>query len=106
MGGFGMALSVGARGLDALLTPAVFGVAAWLLAGVFVWSGVTKVRRPALAAMALVDFGVARRVWPGLGLALGVAELALATTLAVVPRAGAILRRCLTLYWFGQPTRE
>jgi signal transduction histidine kinase len=91
MGGFSTALSLGTRGLDALLTPAVTGVAAWFLAGVFVWSGVTKVRRPALAAMALVDFGVARRVWPRLGLALGVTELALAATLAVVPRAGAIV---------------
>lgn len=91
MGGFNTVLSLGIRGLDTLLTPAVAGVAAWFLAGVFVWSGVTKARRPALAAMALVDFGIARRVWPRLGLALGVAELALAATLAATPRAGAIL---------------
>jgi uncharacterized membrane protein YphA (DoxX/SURF4 family) len=48
---------------------------------VFFWSGSTKVARPALPAAALVHFGLARRVRPGLGLSVGVLELLLAAGL-------------------------
>jgi hypothetical protein len=51
------------------------------LAVVFGWSGVSKIRRPGLSAMTLVDFGVARRVRPAHGTALGAAELMLAAAL-------------------------
>ncbi|HEV3000931.1 MAG TPA: MauE/DoxX family redox-associated membrane protein [Solirubrobacteraceae bacterium] len=47
------------------------------LATVFVWSGVAKVRRPWLTAMAIVDFGVGDRPRPQLGRAVAWGELAL-----------------------------
>jgi hypothetical protein len=62
--------------------PAFWGIGVWVLAIVFAWSGIVKLRRPALAAMAIVDFGVLRRVRPTLGSALGAAELFLALVLA------------------------
>jgi len=52
-----------------------YGVAIWILAIIFAWSGIAKLWQPTLAARALVDFGVLRRVRPHLGSALGVAEL-------------------------------
>ena len=69
MNGFGSALSLmeGARGL--LTSPAGYGIAVWVLAIVFVWSGLAKLRRPALAAMAITDFGVLRKIRPWLGTA-------------------------------------
>jgi len=53
-------------------------VVGYLLALVFVWSGVTKVSRPSLAALAMTDFRVTRTIRPTLGLALGLLELSLA----------------------------
>jgi hypothetical protein len=58
-----------------------YGIAVWILAIVFVWSGLAKLRRPALAAMAINDFGVLRKIRPRLGAALGGAELLLALSL-------------------------
>src|SRR5215208_4133817 len=71
----------GAIGL--LTSPAGYGIAVWVLAIVFVWSGLAKLRRPALAAMAITDFGVLRKIRPWLGTALGGAELLLALSLIV-----------------------
>ena len=76
--GFGSALSLLTDALSLLTAPAGYGVAIWILAIIFVWSGLAKLRRPSLAAMAIVDFGVLRRVRPRLGSALGAAELLLA----------------------------
>jgi hypothetical protein len=56
----------------------------WLLALVFLWSGSAKVRRPLLAAAALVDFGVTKRPRPGHGYLLGGVELALGLALAAM----------------------
>lgn len=84
-GGFVTAGELIAEALQALMAPPFSGVGLWLLAGVFVWSGAAKLRRPALAALALVDFGVARRARPGLGRALGGGELALALLLVALP---------------------
>lgn len=53
------------------------------LAMVFLWSGATKLARPARAARTLHDFGVIGKAPPVAGLIAGVAELALASALAV-----------------------
>lgn len=61
----------------------VYRIGLWLLAGVFAWSGLAKIRSPAVAALALVDFRLAssaRRRW---GRGLGGAELVLAAILAI-----------------------
>lgn len=74
-------------GLVEMLTrPPYSHIGLWLLVGVFIWSGTVKVRQPALAALAMVDFRVVRRSRSGYGLALGVAELTLALGLVVLPR--------------------
>jgi hypothetical protein len=61
----------------------VYRIGLWLLAGVFTWSGVAKVRNPAVAALALVDFRLVETPRRGLGRAVGIAELALAALLGV-----------------------
>jgi len=61
--------------------PAFYGAALWLLAGVFLVSGVAKLRKPALAAMAISDFGVVRKPKPVFGTALGMFEASLAVGL-------------------------
>jgi len=88
MNGFESLLSLLMDALRILGEPSAHGVAVWVLALIFAWSGVAKLRRPALAAMAMVDFGVLRRARPRFGWALGAAELLLATCLAlgVLPR--------------------
>jgi hypothetical protein len=68
---------------DAVADQAFFGCLALLLALVFVASAVPKLRKPELAALAIVDFGVARRAHRWAGLGLGVAEFALAIALAM-----------------------
>src|ERR687893_1488760 len=78
MNGFESAFSLFAELLRLLTAPAGYGIAVWILAIIFVWSGVAKLRRPALAAMAMMDFGVLRKVRPRLGSALGAAEVLLA----------------------------
>jgi hypothetical protein len=82
MNGFGSALSIATDTLHAATAPVSQGVGVWVLAIIFAWSGIAKLRRPTLAAMAIVDFGVLRRVRPRLGSALGAAELLLALFLA------------------------
>jgi hypothetical protein len=79
--GFESAFSLFARALHLITAPTGYGIAVWILAIVFVWSGVAKLRQPTLAAVAMMDFGVLRRVRPRLGSALGAAELLLALLL-------------------------
>jgi len=81
MNGFESALSLAAKGFHLVTAPTGYGIAGWVLAIIFVWSGVAKLRQPTLAAMAMMDFGVLRRVRPRLGSALGAAELLLALSL-------------------------
>jgi hypothetical protein len=81
MSGFEAAFSLVAELLRLVTAPTGYGIAVWILAIIFVWSGLAKLRRPTLAAMAIVDFGVLRRVRPRLGSALGAAELLLAVFL-------------------------
>jgi hypothetical protein len=79
--GFESALSLFAKALHLITAPPGYGIAVWILAIVFVWSGVAKLRKPTLAAVAMMDFGLLRRVRPRLGSALGAAELLLALLL-------------------------
>ncbi|WP_273844898.1 MauE/DoxX family redox-associated membrane protein [Rubrobacter calidifluminis] len=83
MGGFGAAVSLIGEGVRALGEEPGYSIATLFLSLIFVWSGLVKLRRPALAAMAMVDFKVARRVRPSLGFALGAGELVLALALAL-----------------------
>src|ERR671916_2138292 len=78
MNGFESALALFTELFRLVTAPTGYGIAVWILAIIFVWSGVAKLRRPTLAAMAMMDFGVLRRVRPRLGSALGAAELLLA----------------------------
>ena len=82
MSGFESALALFAELLRRITAPAGYGIAVWILTIIFVWSGVVKLRRPTLAAMAITDFGVLRRVRPRLGGALGGTEVLLALFLA------------------------
>ena len=83
MGGFDSAIHLAGSGLRALTEGPGYAVAMLFLALVFTWSSVTKLHRPALAAMAIVDFGVTRRAFSLLGFALGAGELLLALALAL-----------------------
>jgi hypothetical protein len=82
MNGFESAFSLAMDGLYLATTSVTHGIGVWILAIIFAWSGIAKLRRPALAAMAMVDFGVLRRARPRLGRALGAAEVLLALFLA------------------------
>ncbi len=82
MNGFESALALFAGFLDLLTKPAGYGIAVWVLTIIFAWSGVAKLRKPALAAMAITDFGILRRIRPRLGSALGGTEVLLALFLA------------------------
>lgn len=53
------------------------------LACVFVLSGIPKLRKPDLAALAIVDFGLMRRSRAGAGVGLGLAECGLAIALGI-----------------------
>ena len=69
-------------GLSALSSQPAFGSAALFLALVFAISAMPKLRKPELAAMAIVDFGVTEQSHRSAGLALGGGEMALAVALA------------------------
>lgn len=100
MNGFESAFSLSAKVVDLLTAPAGFGIVIWILAIIFVWSGVAKLRRPTLTAMAMTDFGVLRRVRPGLGSALGAAELLLALSLMAGVLPAVFLPVTAGLLWF------
>lgn len=73
--------------------PAVYGIALFLLALVFLLSAYPKFRKPRLAALAIVDFGVMKEVRTEAGLGLALVELILAVALilsVVVGGAAAI----------------
>lgn len=61
------------------------GIGCGLLAALFLASGVPKIRRPFGLALALIRFGVVKRVRPGLGRLLGVVEVAAGVAVAVSP---------------------
>lgn len=84
---------------DLLSEPTVHGVGVWFLALTFAVSGIAKLRRPTLAAMAMVDFGVLRSVRTEFGLALGLGELLLALWLASHAAERASLFVASALLW-------
>jgi hypothetical protein len=98
--GFGSAIDLLTKVFDLVTGPAGYGIAIWVLAIIFVWSGLAKLRRPALAAMAMNDFGILRRVRPGLGSALGAVELLLAFSLITGTLVVVILPVTAGLLWF------
>jgi hypothetical protein len=98
--GFGSAIALLAEVFDLVTGPAGYGIAIWVLAIIFVWSGLAKLRRPALAAMAMNDFGILHRVRPGLGRALGAVELLLAVFLITGTLLVVILPVTAGLLWF------
>jgi len=99
MNGFGSALALIADALRLATRPAGYGIAVWVLAIIFAWSGISKLRQPILATMAMVDFGVLRRVRPRLGSALGAAELSLALLLATGVLRTVFLPIAAALLW-------
>src|SRR5215204_1646812 len=100
MNGFASALSLVADVLHLLTAPPVYGIAVWVLAIVFVWSGLAKLRRPTLAAIAMQDFGVLRQIRPRLGGALGAGELLLALSLVTGTLPAIFLPVTAGLLWF------
>ena len=100
MNGFVSALSLLSGAVGLLTAPAGYGIAVWVLAIVFVWSGLAKLRRPALAAMAITDFGVLRKIRPWLGSTLGGAELLLAVSLIAGVLPIVFLPVTAGLLWF------
>ena len=100
MNGFVSALSLLSEPVGLLTAPAGYGIAVWVLAIVFVWSGLAKVRRPALAAMAITDFGLLHKIRPWLGVALGGAELLLAVSLIAGALPIVFLPVTAGLLWF------
>ena len=100
MNGFESALSLLTGASQLLTAQPGYGIGVWVLAIVFVWSGLAKLRRPALAAMAMNDFGVLRRIRPRLGSALGAAELLLALSLITGALPVVSLAVTAVLLWF------
>jgi uncharacterized membrane protein YphA (DoxX/SURF4 family) len=66
-----------------LPTTDAVGIAEWFLAFVFLWSGGSKLVRPAPAAAAIVNFGIGRRPRRLLAVGLGSLELVLGLVLAL-----------------------
>ena len=83
MGGFESALDGIGNAASSLHSSPGFEIATWFLAGVLIWSGVTKLLHPWKAALAMVDFGVVKTPSRKQGIALGVVELGLGALLAL-----------------------
>jgi len=98
--GFGSVVALLAQVFDLVTGPAGYGIPVWVLAIIFVWSGLAKLHRPALAAMAINDFGILRRVRPNLGRALGAVELLLALSLLTGTLRVVMLPITAGLLWF------
>jgi hypothetical protein len=76
-------------------------IGTWMLAWVFAWSGLAKLRRPRRAALAIVEFGVTSRTNPLFGFGLGAIEVALAAALVLWPsRRPALAAVMMTLSVF------
>jgi len=78
---------------NGLSNQAAFSAGAWALALVFLASAVPKLRKPELAAMAMVDFGVITKPRPIAGTALGAGEVALALALSLAACGGSTVIR-------------
>jgi hypothetical protein len=82
MDGFERILSLITEAADSFAGAEAHGAGLAFLAAVFAWSGIAKLRRPALAAMAMIDFGLLRHLRPRLGALAGGLELVVAAALA------------------------
>lgn len=78
MGGFAQLFSFALELFAVAGTKGAGVVTVWILVIVFAISGYAKFRRPVLAAMTIVDFGLLDEVRPTLGLAVGLGELTIA----------------------------
>jgi uncharacterized membrane protein YphA (DoxX/SURF4 family) len=74
-------VSYGATGWEHLASPAGVEIARWFFGGIFLWSGVSKLRRPTPAAIAIVEFGLHNKVHKMAGWSLGAIETLLAIAL-------------------------
>lgn len=100
MHGFSAAAALLKDALSPLSDAHYHGVGVAVLAIVFAWSSAAKIHRPLLAAMALVDFGIVRKVRRWHGTALGVGEGVLAIALVSGLAADASLTAATILLWF------
>ncbi len=100
MHGFGAAAAFLKDALSPLSDAHYHGVGVAVLAIVFAWSSAAKIHRPMLAAMALVDFGIVRKVARWHGTALGVGEGILAIALVSGLAADVSLTAATVLLWF------
>jgi hypothetical protein len=103
--GFERVVSLAGDAAGWITQPAQYGVALLSLALVFLWSGTAKLRRPALAAMAMIDLRILRRATPAHGVAAATVELAVAaalTTAVVLPGVAwpAAALAAVLLWWF------
>jgi hypothetical protein len=99
MGGFRALADVAGDTLAVIANASVYGIALSFLASLFLVSGASKLRRPRLAAIAMVNFGVARRARPGYGRALAVAEITLASLLVIRLEPRVMLIAAGVLLW-------
>ena len=76
--------------------PAARDVLILVLAIVFAWSGLAKLRRPHLTAFALLDFGIVGKLRPRLAVTLGSAEVGLAIALVGAAAGSSLLRVAAT----------
>lgn len=83
MGGFRAFVDLAGEAVAVVANASAYGIALSFLAALFLVSGGSKLRRPRLAAVAMVNFGVANRARPGYGRALALAEITLASLLAI-----------------------
>lgn len=70
-----------------------------LVAGAFVLGGWAKTRRPLLAALAVVEFGVLKRASPAAGLMVGLAEIALGIALVLPDSRFVAQSAAVVLLW-------
>jgi hypothetical protein len=95
--GFDSLFNAARDAISALLDDPGYGVAMWAFVGIFVWSGLAKIKAPALAALAMADLGIAQNPRVTLGRLAGLAEL----TLAALVAFGAVARGQLAVVAIG-----
>lgn len=81
MNGFSAVISLTLSVITVLREPVAVRATLYFLSGVFLISGISKIRRPELVAMSMVDFGIADAVHPRFGRGFGALELMLAVML-------------------------
>lgn len=100
MGGFRALVELAGEAVAVVTNASAYAIALSLLAALFFVSGASKLRRPRLAAVAMVNFGVARRARPAYGRALGLGEIGLASLLATRVESRTTLVAAAALLWF------